>query len=395
MGAILGTARTPARIAEGPDSMVRHTPEPCLALSEQGGPVRSRMVRHLVWFWGSFLGVAGVGAAILEVLGPPHTARMAMHELASASPAVAGPITGRMPVAPASAAPAAPNPAVAPAPARAALDPTGARALNVQAPAVTISTVSTVVDPHSSNGLHAATDISATSRAASSAPLFPEMVTLPGGMFRMGSNDDPSERPVHAVIIAPFFLARYAVTVREWRPCAEAGACTLAPDGEPDQPVTNASWDDAQQFVAWLSAATGEPYRLPTEAEWEYAARAGTRTRYWWGDAMQPGKASCKGCGGPVGPEASPRVDAYPLNPFGLYGMGGGAAEWVADCWHRDYQGAPRDGSAAWDAPDCQQRVLRGGSWMDKPGELRTSSREFYDAPVRYPTHGFRVARAP
>jgi len=194
-------------------------------------------------------------------------------------------------------------------------------------------------------------------------------------------------------VVAPFLIAKSATTVREWQECVEARSCTLQPKGQPDQPVTNVSWDDAQRYVSWLSTATGKRYRLPTEAEWEYAARAGTETRYYWGSAMLPGKASCKGCGEPVSVQNPPTADAYPPNPFGLYGMGGGVAEWVADCWHRDYQDAPHDGSAAWDAPDCRERVLRGGSWMADANYLRPSSRDTYDASVRYPTHGFRIAR--
>ncbi len=222
----------------------------------------------------------------------------------------------------------------------------------------------------------------------------PEMMTVPGGKFLMGSNDDPSERPAHTVAVAPFLLAKHATTVREWQGCVEAGVCTLVPKGEPDEPVTNVSWDEASQYVAWLSRVTVEYYRLPTEAEWEYAARAGSQTRYSWGNTFVPGKASCKNCGGEaVSLRQPPRVDAYPPNLFGLYGMGGGVAEWVADCWHRNYQNAPHDGAISWDISDCREHVLRGGSWMNEMSELRVSSRNFYDASVRYPTHGFRIVR--
>lgn len=221
------------------------------------------------------------------------------------------------------------------------------------------------------------------------------MLALPGGEFRMGSNDDPSERPPHVAVLAPFLLADKAVTVREWQQCVDAKACPAVTKGRPSEPVTNVSWDDATLFAAWLSRTTGQPYRLPTEAEWEYAARAGTSTRYAWGDAMAPCRASCKGCGGAVSLlQSPPGVDAYPPNAFGFYGMGGGAKEWVADCWHRNYQGASRSRSIPWDASNCRERVLRGGSWMDAASSIGVSSREYYDAAVRYPTHGFRVARS-
>ena len=219
------------------------------------------------------------------------------------------------------------------------------------------------------------------------------MITLPGGILHMGSNEDHSERPVHTVLIEPFLIGRAAVTVQEWQACVDARACTLQPKGRPDQPVTNASWDDADRYAAWLSGATGKHYRLPTEAEWEFAARAGTETRYSWGNAVLPGKASCKGCGEPVSIQNPPVAEAYPPNPFGLFGMGGGVAEWVADCWHRDYGDAPRIGTNAWDAPDCRERVLRGGSWVADAKDLRPSSRDSYDASVRYPTHGLRLAQ--
>lgn len=263
------------------------------------------------------------------------------------------------------------------------------------ASSITVSTNVAAVVPRAPEGQQAAIAILAPQVNAPPAPMLPEMVMVPGGTFLMGSNADLSERPVHTVTVAPFLLAKHAITVREWQECVEAKACTLVPRGKPDGPVTNASWDDAREYTAWLSRVTNEYYRLPSEAEWEYAARGGTRTRYSWGNAFVPGKASCKNCSGePVNLQQPPRVDTYPSNLFGLYGMGGGVAEWVADCWHRDYQNAPHDGSIPWDVPGCRERVLRGGSWMNEMSELRVSNREFYDASVRYPTHSFRVARS-
>ncbi len=222
----------------------------------------------------------------------------------------------------------------------------------------------------------------------------PEMVAIAGGTFRMGSNEDPSEQPVHGVTVGPFLMAKYLVTIRQWRECVRAKACSYVPSGDDDAPVNNVSWADAQQFAGWLSQATQQRYRLPSEPEWEYAARAGTDTRYWWGNAMKPGLADCKGCGGPHDAVQPEKVGALPANPFGLHDIGGGLAEWVDDCWHKDYRGAPADGSA-WLGPDCRERVLRGGSWRNDPSYVRSASRDYYDASVRYPTHGVRLARSP
>ncbi len=222
----------------------------------------------------------------------------------------------------------------------------------------------------------------------------PEMVSIAGGMFRMGSNEDPSEQPIHGVTVGPFLMAKYPVTVRQWRECVKAKACGYVPNGDDDAPVSNVSWADAQQFVGWLSQTTQQHYRLLSEAEWEYAARAGTDTRYWWGNAMKPGLADCKGCGGPHDAVQPAKVGVLPPNPFGLNDIGGGLAEWVDDCWHKDYRGAPADGSA-WLGSDCRERVLRGGSWRNDSSYVRSASRDHYDASVRYPTHGVRLARSP
>src|SRR5262249_27293918 len=116
----------------------------------------------------------------------------------------------------------------------------------------------------------------------------PEMVPLPGGSFTMGSADDPSERPTRQVSVQRFDIGRFPVTVGEWRECLAAKACTYAPLAEADAeaPVSNVSWNDAQQYVGWLAKLTQRKYRLPSEAEWEYAARARTATKFWWG--VQP-----------------------------------------------------------------------------------------------------------
>ena len=220
----------------------------------------------------------------------------------------------------------------------------------------------------------------------------PEMKTLRGGSFTMGSNDDASEKPPHQVMVKPFAISLYPISVRDWNECAAAKACTFVASGKDDAPVTNVSWSDAKQFVGWLAGATQKPYRLPSEAEWEYAARGGTQTKYWWGDQFQSGLANCKNCTTVAAAEQPLKVGSFGANPFGLYDMGGSVDQWVEDCWHKNYQGAPTDGSA-WLGGDCGSHVIRSGSWKNDERYVRPSNRDSYDTNVRYPTHGFRVAQ--
>jgi formylglycine-generating enzyme required for sulfatase activity len=165
-------------------------------------------------------------------------------------------------------------------------------------------------------------------------------------------------------------------------------------NGKDDAPVTNVSWSDAQQFVTWLAGTTHRHYRLPSEAEWEYAARGGTQTKYWWGNKFKPGQADCKGCADIAATEQPVKVGSFKPNRFGLYDMGGSVDQWVEDCWHRNYHGAPSDGSP-WIENGCVSHVIRSGSWQNVSWYVRPSSRDSYDTNVRHPTHGFRVALSP
>jgi formylglycine-generating enzyme required for sulfatase activity/class 3 adenylate cyclase len=222
----------------------------------------------------------------------------------------------------------------------------------------------------------------------------PAMNPIRGGNFIMGSNDDVTEKPTHQVTVKPFAIGKYPTTVREWNECAAAKACGFVATGKDDAPVTNVSWSDAKQFVAWLAGATRKAYRLPSEAEWEYAARGGTQSKYWWGDQFEPGNANCKNCTDIAATEQPIKVGTFKPNPFGLYEMGGGVDQWVEDCWHKNYQGAPADASP-WLEGECPSHVIRSGSWKNDARYVRPSSRDSYDTNVRYPTHGFRVALSP
>ncbi|HEX6843020.1 MAG TPA: SUMF1/EgtB/PvdO family nonheme iron enzyme [Stellaceae bacterium] len=223
----------------------------------------------------------------------------------------------------------------------------------------------------------------------------PLMVKVPGGSFTMGqAADDPTATPAHKVTLHPFAIGQHPVTVVEWKACIADGGCTFMPRmvkaGE-TTPVHNVSWDDAQRYVVWLSLKSGRHYRLPSEAEWEYAARGNTITRYWWGNEVGVALANCRDCGGNQDRTTPLPVQSFKPNPFGLYDVNGGVAQWVADCWFPNYQGASSDGSAR-EQKNCQQRVLRGGSFRTDRNGISVAVRNYYDASVRYIEHGFRVA---
>ncbi|MGB5451975.1 MAG: SUMF1/EgtB/PvdO family nonheme iron enzyme [Sedimenticolaceae bacterium] len=222
----------------------------------------------------------------------------------------------------------------------------------------------------------------------------PEMVVVPAGRLEMGSvGNRAEETPVHSVVIpGPFAIGVYEVTVDEWDACLREGGCRQSPQQgqEGRLPMVNISWDDAQRYVAWLSAKTGRKYRLPTEAEWEYAARAGSSTLFWWGDAPGDTRANCADCGGAWGGKSTAPVGSFQPNPFGLHDVHGNAWEWTGDCWNPSYTGAPADGTP-WLRGDCISRVLRGGSWALDHDYMRSARRSRYDRDVRYYLNGLRV----
>ncbi len=240
-------------------------------------------------------------------------------------------------------------------------------------------------------------------------PYAPEMMEIPAGSFIMGSPPDergrkPAEGPQHRVEIRePFAMSRDLVTFDEWDACAEDGGCRhyFPSDqhwGRANRPVINVSWNDAQDYIAWLSAKTGKAYRLPTEAEWEYAARAGTTTPYYQGYELNTDEANYDGAdyqrdGSPgIYRQMTTPVGSFAPNGFGLTDMEGNVWEWTEDCWNPDYRGAPSDDSAR-KSGDCNRRVVRSGAFNNTPAYARSAFRFWEVGELRSAFIGFRVVR--
>jgi formylglycine-generating enzyme required for sulfatase activity len=288
-------------------------------------------------------------------------------------------------------------------------------------------------------------------------PVCPEMVVIPAGSFVMGSSAEEKswaashggsmgavadEAPQHQVSLPSFALGRHDVTRAEYAafvretgyPAGDGcgrGHAIFKWEKDPKvtwenpghaqtdrDPVVCVSWQDARAYVAWLNrkahrgaASANGPYRLPSEAEWEYAARAGTTTKFYWGDddadapvhAWFNANSGCQNIHGLLcdGGQTHP-VGAKPPNAFGLYDMAGNVWQWTEDCYDNSYAGIPADGRAnetpssdpkAKDGQGNCLRVDRGGSWMFPAWLLRPATRERNPADYRADIMGFRVAK--
>ena len=271
----------------------------------------------------------------------------------------------------------------------------------------------------------------------------PEMVVIPAGSFTIGSNAAEQalavaaglktelvspESPQQRVKIRSFAAGRYAISKGEFAAFVRAkGYQTEAERGDgcfvwnrkewkkdadynwrnvgfaqPDNhPVVCVSWNDAQAYIAWLNQISGQTYRLLSEAEREYAARGGSQSAFWWGDSINTAQANYFGTGpsysgSPKGEAraATVPVNSFSPNPFGLYNVHGNVWEWVEDCWHNNYSGAPTDGSAWTTACNSNGRVLRGGSWSSNPANLRSAYRIRYTPDIRFDVYGLRLAKS-
>ena len=255
----------------------------------------------------------------------------------------------------------------------------------------------------------------------------PEMVVMPLGDFTMGVPPAEEEtegvpqrfrgraQPLHKVYVADAFaVSRYEVTVGEFSRFVQAtgrkmDGCWLSQNrewklleernwrmpgyGQTDHdPVVCVSWEYAKAYVDWLSGALKQKYRLLSESEWEYVARTGTTSARPWGDAIGRNFTDCAGCGSRWDGQRPAPAGSFSVNRYGLYDMLGNAAEWVEDCWHDGYQGAPNDGSP-WTSGACEFRVIRGGSWVDQPRNVRSGQRDRDTPLMRSVFLGFRIAR--
>ena len=250
------------------------------------------------------------------------------------------------------------------------------------------------------------------------------------------------EHPQHRVVIEKrFALGRYPITVGEFAEFVaethrSTGRCFLAGlhlkrapildnawqntgfAQTAKNPVVCVSWRDAKAYVNWLNKkipspdGLGDLYRLPSEVEWEYAARAGTTTSRWWGNDIGNGFSWCDGCGDPYWPEVNLQVAPhtgqpaymkrllpgtipvtwFPPNQFGLFGMPGNVLEFVEDCWHDSYVGAPTT-DVPWTTQTCQDPVSRGGGWAGGTWAVRSATREKMSPDETYNDQGFRIAR--
>ena len=260
------------------------------------------------------------------------------------------------------------------------------------------------------------------------------MVVVPAGSFVMGNPKDAAdmlpwpgemayryewEQPAHEVTFArPFALGRTVVTRAQFAAYLTAtgqdpgDGCLGRFEGvigfhpalswrdpgfaqSDDDPVVCVNRADAEGYLVWLSAQTGHSYRFPSEAEWEYAARAGTTTEFPWGDEAGTANANCKTCDTPYASKRTSPVATFAPNAWGLFDTAGNVWEPTLDCFQEGYDGAPTDGTARTALPGgpCERRVIRGGSWYDVDGTIRSAMRGRNGPQNRIGDLGFRVAR--
>jgi formylglycine-generating enzyme required for sulfatase activity len=220
----------------------------------------------------------------------------------------------------------------------------------------------------------------------------PEMIVVPTGSYKMGSNNGGDEIPVHSVTFnQSFALGKTEVTQGQWKAIMGNNPSRFANSGD-NLPVERVSWNDAQEYIHKLNSKTGKAYRLPSEAEWEFACRSGSAQEYCGNDNID----TVAWFRNPDDPKGNGGIKTHPVatknaNALGIYDMSGNVWEWVEDSYHANYIGAPTDGTA-WSG-DGVRRVLRGGSWDFTPLNLRSTNRSGEDPATRDSDIGFRIAK--
>ena len=226
----------------------------------------------------------------------------------------------------------------------------------------------------------------------------PMMVVIPVGSFEMGSPSSSrftDERPRHTVNVESIAVSKYEVTFAEYDMFAKATNRPIPKDLGLDRetyPVINVKWDDAYRYTKWLSEQTGKKYRLLSENEWEYAASTGKKSPFWWGYDAEPQRAHCFGCETGLDPRRPSRVGGFEPNKFGLHDTAGNVAEWVHDCWHENYDDAPKE-NEVWEGGDCAYRAVRGGAYISPIQSIRSAKRDKLRSDTGYEHVGIRLAR--
>ena len=232
----------------------------------------------------------------------------------------------------------------------------------------------------------------------------PTLVVVPAGSYFMGSNDNERSRrdnegPRTRFTVSSLAVGKFEVTFDQWESCARGGGCNhYVPDsrdwGTGLHPVINVNWYDARGYTDWLGKKTGEHYRLPSEIEWEYFSRAGSVTPYWFGDSINDqmanydarktyGRSSKRG----EFRRKTMIVGSFKPNSFGLMDTHGNVWEWTSTCWSEDI-------TVQNSHPACAEASVKGGSWSDRPANLRSAFRAGNQASRRSSTLGFRVVRS-
>jgi formylglycine-generating enzyme required for sulfatase activity/serine/threonine protein phosphatase PrpC len=226
----------------------------------------------------------------------------------------------------------------------------------------------------------------------------PAMIRVSSGTYRMGGPSgivSPDEVPRHDVNIPSFMVSAYEITFEEYYRFAQATGRKKPSNSGWDvktHPVVNVSWDDALAYSRWLGKQTGSKYRLLSESEWEYIARSGTTSAFWWGRKPGIGNAHCFDCKSDFNTSKPAKIGTYKPNAFGIFDTAGNVFEWVHDCYHRNYNNAPDDGSV-WEGGDCDVRIVRGGAYRSPADSARSANRDKFKSGRGQYNVGIRVAR--